>query len=291
MFALEKMQKNQPLTPGDIQDLLKDPNSWLSKLLTECSIYIEINEFDFLNLIAILVEEERRVLSQEKLDAMVLTQFIAEKQANDLPLPKSTIVQPATQQQPRNPEQEFKLTKLKTEMNTLLNASQKNMSLTQLETHNERLLVNFNNQVDVMIGPEISLDNGRKIAVPISAPRTQLPYSRYLEVTGLQELILSGQANADDVSKFKTHQDLGTIEIIHRAGKINRKQSAPLSTKDFIGCAKTIDEIFSEARKNNPGIFDALIKNKKLVIEKLVENYKATHGEDNTPRPGPPGVK
>lgn len=293
LTVVEKMQQNQPLTASDIQILLQDKNSWLTKLLTESQINIEINNIDFLFFIVRLIEEERRALSQEKLDAIIWAQVVAEKQKEEAnaDFPVTNPIQPlppAAQQASLTLDQKFKLTALQNEMTTLLKVPQENMTLTELETHSQRLLTNFNSQVDVIMGPTITLDSGRTIDVPPPEPRpaSSYSYNRYLEITGLQALILSGQVEGSDVSKFKTSQEMGTNEVIRRAGKINRNQSMALSVKEFIDCTKKIAKLFSEAKANNPQLYYVLMENKALVIEKVILDHKAKQEEHYAPRPG-----
>lgn len=229
MSATEKMQKNQPLTAGDIQELLKNPNSWLSKLLTECAITIEINSIDQLHYIAMLVEEERQILAQEKFDAIVLAQVLSEKQRADFDLPRTNVDQqalpPVGQQQASwTAEQKFELTKLKTEMDTLLNISQESMTQPQLAIHRQQLLTNYNQQLDIAIGSTITLRDGSILSVPKHIPKPPSSAPDFLRITRLDQEIASGALPAETVYQYRATMQCGVNPFVFRLGDVRTQQ-------------------------------------------------------------------
>lgn len=164
-----KQKADRGITPSDadIQEQLKDPNSWESKLQNECLLVTDIKHHEMLQLARIITLEHKlaalelaarentRAARAQAKESRYYTEIYSQQQiANAKQLDKldnktdSSVHQPAYQQL---------LSSLQNNMSALLSISQQDMSIAQLAAHHKQVTANYNNQIAAAIGPILNV--------------------------------------------------------------------------------------------------------------------------------------
>jgi len=147
------------LSPADIEALLKDPNSMLSKVYQQCRYAVALEQFTQYMVALCQVAEIGRQLAIQRLDEDETNKAAPMSDVTTLPATSTTTDSlPIAQQQ--------MLISLRNEMADLLAKDQSTMTAEQLVEHHQALTTNFMNQVAVQLGPTITLDSGLTLRVP-----------------------------------------------------------------------------------------------------------------------------
>lgn len=167
MTAQEKSARGLPLTAADIQELLKDPNSWVSKLYQECLAIAFISELAFIRYLETAMRDAA-LRAELKESAAHVKHDAADKDFSDVNAEALRLQQQnaanATTSTAANDAVVFTdifLNMLEEQQATLLAVPQANMTTAQLITHHQNVTANFNNQIAAKLGPTITLPLGK----------------------------------------------------------------------------------------------------------------------------------
>lgn len=151
-----KLQRGLTLSAEDIQALLKDPNSWVSKLYNECILIAAITQHEFIRLVHLIMQEQKLAVQALENEEHLRAEREAEKESQYYAELYSQQVR-GTNLIEQNEAQQFALASLRLEMADLLAVPQHNMTHLQLAKHHKQITANFNNQIAAALGPAFKL--------------------------------------------------------------------------------------------------------------------------------------
>ncbi len=282
-------QKNTAiLSADDIQDLLEDPNSWLSKLYAECQLEAEISKEAFYHYVAAVIAElkiaeaneraaEREAQARADDPRYYQPQHIHHNAQEALLLSMPELLEsPLLTLSP--------LTVLKVQLTSLLNFSQEKMDPTQLAVHRSNVMTNFNNQISAKLGPTIQLQiNGQSITlkVPQYSSKPVDPIGSSVYAPSYNSDQLEQQRNFAD---HKTLAELGPIASLTKLQDIRKENGDEMeegvdyrSFLDFniVALRKMIDFKVKEVTDENPGLSQHLLDNNAYRIKLIAEKSQA----------------
>lgn len=167
--STSKQKADRGITPSnaDIQERLKDPNSWESKLYDECLLVFDIKDYEMLQLARIITLEHKlaalELAAKENLratraqanESRYYAEIYSQQQiANAKQLNK---LDGKADSSARLPAYQQLLSSLQNDMSTLLSISQQGMSMAQLAAHHKQVTANYNNQIAAVIGPILNV--------------------------------------------------------------------------------------------------------------------------------------
>lgn len=266
MNAQEKSQRGLPLSAADIQELLKDPNSWVSKLYADCMMYSAMAEHAFILFLELTMKEEALALSQEKASALE-QQYREERMAlQPSTVPNIFDVTPA--QIP-----EFQ-SLLQIELKSLLAIPQSSMTAAQLNQHHQNLTANFNNQVSAQLGPVVTLASGTQLNIPQLVSPPAISASQVLQPNpGLAVTVNSNPGMQNAFATFHTQAETGHFAVLKKYREIlnanNIDDLQPVDKKEMF---RLIDSVVRHIKDNNQSLAEQLFYNNSLSLKLFSNN-------------------
>ncbi|VVC75524.1 hypothetical protein AQUSIP_08140 [Aquicella siphonis] len=269
MRAQEKSERGLPLSAADIQELLKDPNSWVSKLYAECQINSAMNEYAFIRFVENTMQEEYLALAREA---------SADQERRDRTdhLTAQPSVTPAIFDTHPAQASEIK-TSLQIELNDLLAISQSSMTATQLARHHQNLTANFSNQVSAQLGPAVTLASGRQLTVPQLASPPAPSAAQVLQPNpGLANQVTSNPGMQAAFATFHTQAETGPFAVFKKYREIlDANHISDLGSMDKRELMRLIDSTVKLLQNNNKPLAEQLFYNNDLSLRLFSKNLNA----------------
>jgi hypothetical protein len=214
MSPTEKLNRGQALNATDIQELLKDPNSWLAKLYNECLLAAAIKMSVFIKAIIQCIE----TLKLERAQRLAGDREDAARDRSTITIePVKTSTKPLEGIQATDPTAAHRLY-LNIELAGLLLTPQVNMPQAQLAIHHQMLVANYHQQMIAQLGPrpQFVFKNGAQ-ALPLNfvAPPLIKPPVTPVQILQYNQKLNTDLKTDDQLRKgFAQHHARATIGYV-----------------------------------------------------------------------------
>lgn len=277
LSALTKFKKSSAksaLSPQDIEELLKDPNSWLSKLFATCQLIHAVTEKLFIDIILSAqqaIQREEKRLTEAMAEAREHGRIMWER------LNMSIALTPQVSNDAINKTNEAYKLQLDIQLAVLVNTPQQKMTPVQLAAHHQMLIANYNQHIAAAIGPQIVLPNN----IVLVAPKYIEPVAPVIDIVrhnpGLMQRIKAEPILQKDFGEQHAHAETGHLNYIHYLQAIfkenyDRLAQAKINVDSAILVQNTIKDLDAKAKGCMPkdlftDLHKALAENNTLAIQ------------------------
>lgn len=272
----EKLTLGYEPSAADIQVIINDPNHWMSKLLNECLLLADINEWQS-------IEYARLILREHKLETLALKKraihHLIHEQENEISYYAELYQRATLTKHPYQREaeaQRYLLASFKQEMAILLDKPQQHMSVQELAIHHQQVTANFNNQIAATLGANInvpvSLNNNTQ---PLSLVVPQLTSRPIASTTAILErnhalpatehvvthTTLAGMGYLAVLNKWREILEFNREELMKNGVNVDDIQLTPHTLKRIDNATQTI-------LQSNPKLLLHVLENNALSVEK-----------------------
>jgi len=302
MSTLTPQQKTElglTLSGADIQALLNNPNSWVSRLYNDCLLITAISVAQFIQILQCVMQQQTLLAQQLEIKELVRAERDSKAESRYYEeLYTLALSGKLTAQQPSQSQLEPNLLALKLEMTTLIALPQTSMSAAQLATQHQQITKNLNNQVAVHLGTSITVPiyvKGASNTTPITLTIPSLNSKPAASAVDLVKLnpALGTQLAADEgvragFARHAAKAGVGYLAVLNKWNEIAKHNSDAFKAagidEDNMNLSpsmlKNIDKAYQHCLNDNKGLVECLQKNNELALDAFLQ---PTIQQQNTP--------